>query len=562
MIQEVVLNTISSPSFSGGMKITDGGVNNAWGLPEPTPLYKSGGSPLFAAAGVVPPNGMGNDDSCSIYFAWVHGGYFYALINSSLGNGIGCYRYQLDGTDPELMTFDDWQERNLFTDGGTFWNPDGYVFSPADEAVVVQTRNTSGGKDYSLSRHEMSSWKFKEGTATWKIAPIHQSQLVAQGITRAGALLLDRARNRLYVTSLGSCKVLTFNWTSGALVGEWIIPPGGDIAGITQPFRLMGLDQATGNVLGGSFHPNGGNGAIYFWNSQSDPDNWTTVGGAILKREGGAYNQGRFAEYGAAPALLHSYYGRYYVGLQPEDSILFGFNSDDVIAKQFIPQFYGYTYSVPSFLRWDVTDGKREDIWFQRTNSYSRTGSGLNGLKLCHPIYIHDNPWLIFPSQGSIDHYNDETDGPPDSSGIMACHAGIGTNTLDISSLFSQTSTPKKLIISQAIGDIDAEYSAHYAKWRFSVNVNGGGYSAPRSGPAELHNLDQIVNGKSAWGPFLSTDTVTLKTECTSGLVHSFAIIQGNKGDLTTPNVGTADMGVPRDVLVIFQYEATKLIGL
>ena len=547
------------------MKITDGGANNAFGLPEPSPLFKSGVNPLYASAGVVPPDGIGNDDDCAPQFAWVHNGYLYILNASGQGIGSACIRYLLDGGDPILMDHaaNDYVLKNDFTDGGTFWNYDGHVFSVADEAVCVQTRNTSGSKDYSLSRHEMSTWKFSEAQATWQICPIHQNQLVSEGTTRAGQLLLDRARNRLYVSSLGSCKVLTFNWTSGALVGEWIIPPGGDIASTLQPFRILGVDQSTGNVLGGSYHANGGAGGVYFWDSQTDPDNWSTVGSAVLPKIGGVYNQGRFGEYGAAPNLLYYFYGRFYVGLQPEDSVLFGFGSDDIVAKQFIPQYYGYTYSAPTYLRWNMTSETRQDLWFQRTNTYGRTGMGLVGLNLCGPVYIDDDPWMIFASQGTIDQYNEEPNGPPDSSGVMACHAGIGSVVLDISSSITNETTPKRIILSQAVGDIDAEFSAHYSKWRVSVNINGGGYSTPRAGPAELNHLDQTVNGKTAWAAWQSTDTVLLKIECTSGLLHSFASVQGNKGDLTTPNVKTADVGVPRDTMIDLLVDtAPSLIGL
>lgn len=552
-----ILNAVGGNSFAGGMKITDGAT--AWGLPEPSPFFESGGSPVFTPAASVPPTGMGNDAECPIHFGFEHGGYMYFLNNSAQGTSRGIYRYLLNANDPIGMTYDDWQARSNFTAGGQFWNVDGHIYSPADASVMVQTINTSGSLPYMLSRHDLSNWKFTTGNAIWAICPGHYTALVAQGVTRVAQPLLDRARNRLYVSSWGSCKVIAFNWTTGAFVGEWIIPGGADIAGTLQPFRMMGLDTATGYVLGGSFHANGGNGGIYWWDP-STPTAWSTVGPVVFQRLSTTWSRGRFQEYDAAPNHLRQYYGRYYIGMQPEDVAAVGFDSDDIVAKNFWPSYYGYSYGTPGFMRFNRGTGARQDIWMSRTNTYQRSGGGMSGLNLNQVIYIDGNPWILNASNGAIDHYNEQAAGPPNSNGIMGTHAGIGSNTLDISNLFTATATPKRIILSQAVGAVDAEFSASYAKWRISVDVNGGGYTTPRAGPAELHNLDSLVNGKAAWPAFLSTDTVTLKIECTSGMLHSFAPVQGNKGMLSTPNVGTADLGPPRDVIIELQHDEAGVL--
>jgi hypothetical protein len=317
---------------------------------------------------------------------------------------------------------------------------------------------------------------------------------------------------------------------------------------------MLGLDPSTGYVLGGSYNANGGAGALYFWDP-STATAWSTVGNAVLPAITSSYNRGRFWEHGAAPALLYWYYGRYYVGIQPEDIPLVGFDSGSIVGKVFVPQYWGYQYGMPAYRIYDISEEEFNDIWIGRTNSIGRSGSGTFGLNIVKPIYIDGNPWMFFHSQGTLDHYAEQSS-PPNTAGIMACHAGIGSVILDVSSLFTEQASPKKIIISQGTDSLDSEFSSHYSKWRFSCRVNSGSWSTPRCGPAELHNLSVEVNGKAGWGPFASTDTVELKAECTSGFLHSFASVQGNPGDRSTPNVKTADIGTPRDVLAIFQYEA------
>jgi hypothetical protein len=466
------------------------------------------------------------------------------------------YEYTLNtANDPFTTTFSDQATASdIGLPGADYAHTFMNIYSPADQAVLLNRWTTGSGLAFTMGRWEMSNFPFTLANATWTGVPAVWGTVEAQKVSRNGIPLLDRTRNRLYVSSQASGKVLTFDWDDGGFVGEWAYD---DVWGTTSPFRFLGVQDSTGYVLGGSNHTDGGDGAMFLWNP-SNANSWTKADPAAVvdnSTTSALYNRCRIAAYDRTPGHLRDVYGRLYP-LQRQQVDGMGFAATDMLGVEFLPQNYGYTYSTQVLRRHGIASLPTHDFQqyhISRISNYGRTGFGHRGVNLCSPILIDGNWWFVCGSSGGIDHFDEQPTGGPSAAGVSAFHVDVGEI---IAELPSSAGQPKNLWFEIASGQVDGEGCTHPGKWQASVRINGGSWSDARAGSTELNQLDSVVNGKSAWPTWSLTDTVELRLNCTTGVLHNYEDVQGNPGDLTTPRLPILNIGPPRNVRPKLQIEA------
>jgi hypothetical protein len=484
---------------------------------------------------------MGYTKHFGICGAWYSGGYLYVVMDDITGTGRGIYRFAVTDGDPPTATYDSYVAWNTLGLAGTYgwWYQRGTsLYDPTDDAVFLATYGTGAAQTPCAGKWSMSNWPFASGNADWKALTQKWGGVAANNIIGYGFPYLIRgngANGHLYIPSWYSGKVTTVDWANGSVLGDWVYY---NAWSANYGFQIVGQD-ASGNPIGGSVHASGGAGDAAVWDI-SNLSSWSK--GAVKLPAYTSYGQGYGLQYAHAKNNLASNLVRYYPLQENERSAL---------VCETIAAWTALTYNDASGLALifaDPTTGDYREASQQKHSSYQRAGYGpLNQHTGKEFLIMHnDIPWFFAPSDGTIDLYNEDARGPQYTKGFAITHAGIGR--ADLTWTATNDQTPKILVHGVEKAATNSEFSDHPGKFRFALDINGGGYTSFRSGVAELSHLDEVVNGKGAWSAWSNGDTVTLRMEMHSGLIHNFSDVQGNPGALATPNLPIADFGPPRDV--------------
>lgn len=547
-----------SKTYAGGAYVSAHGFC----LPPVTPFFDE-----WASAASNPPAGIGSKLECGWYGVYVDDPELYAIVQTTDGVGKCISRYTLNtAAKPMTMTHQgDVDVSSLGIDAKDFQTSRYQVYDHTNGSVLINCWYSAAPKSSNMGRWEVDQWPFSSLNKTWIGVPSSYGGVEAGKIARNGLPLLDIANDKLYVASTGSRKVQTVRWSDGVLLGEFTFD---DAWSTGSPFRMVGLDQSNGYVIGGSdygeYDPgppakDAGNGEIWAWDT-TNPNAWEKVGALpVIPSSTDSWDRGRFWSYGRTPLHLYYWYGRFYA-IQPHICDLLGFDSDDIAMIEFVPQYWGYSYGAQMIRRVNLTTGAMRQYPISQVCSYSRSGVGLLGLMLSQFVEIGGQPWMISASSGTIDHFA-EQDKFPQASGVVGVHVGVGQIDVDISSEIDYPIQPSELYLKVAVDGIDSEYSTHPGKWRVTYVLNGVPSTDWRAGPAELGNLDQVVHGLPKWPEVKETDTFVVRLECSSGFFHNYAPVQGNPGDRTTPNVPVGNPGPPNDVIPIFRADPVERGG-
>jgi hypothetical protein len=149
--------------------------------------------------------------------------------------------------------------------------------------------------------------------------------------------------------------------------------------------------------------------------------------------------------------------------------------------------------------------------------------------------------------------------------GVSACPVGPGKVTYVKVIDASTAGTPQRIFFTVPSTEDNYCRSEHYAKHRVRVRVDGGAWTDWRAGEQELNNLQTAVNGKSVWpSSFEVGEVVEIEHEMCSGWPYDWETIRGNPGlgaDPVTPNVGSADIGPPRQVRPMLEFTSKEFGG-
>jgi hypothetical protein len=100
--------------------------------------------------------------------------------------------------------------------------------------------------------------------------------------------------------------------------------------------------------------------------------------------------------------------------------------------------------------------------------------------------------------------------------------------------------------------------SEDYQKHQFAFEnvTTGTGVLAYRCGEQELSHVDEVINGKALWPAYSAGDSLKIYHKLESGWPYArdctISGYPGGGGDPTSPQIGTADFGPPREVRAIF----------
>jgi len=540
------LYTGATPSYSQGAKDTGSGI----GLPKVSPLF-----PEWASGGLAPPNGIGNDLECGMFGALAYNDYLYAMVRSAQGTGQGVYRYQINtGADPITLTYD--QMVTMSALGLPDFVPTWYFHhvNHATGDFLIGAFHTSA-QSYTIGRWNASAWPWSAANAVWRACPSSYGSVVADKVAYFSTPFVDEANDRVYCVSGNSGKCLTFKWSDGAYLGEFVWQTSysslyfGNILGI-YPGTSYDLLFGTKAAVSG--------GAVHRWDA-TNPTAWSK-GALIFDNATSSTAFGSAVPYGGrTPNELRGSTARMW-GLDRQRLDLLGINSNTVGWVIWEPTYFGTDYGKQMLAFYDFSADEYWEMQIARSCSFKRTGWGARSACLLNLLEIDSRTWMIFSTQMTIDHFAEQTY-MPDAAGVAAVQVSPGR--VEFSWTPSQDTQAKQLVFDVASAAVDSEFSTHPGKFRAALSVDGGPYTDWRGGPQELLNLDSVVHSIAAWPSLSAGVPVTLRLEVQSGLIDNFAPVQGNPGDRTTPNLPIADAGPPFDVrpVLIVDVDAPAELG-
>lgn len=532
--------------YSGGAKPGDtDGVR----LPKVSPLFTE-----WASSGNNPPAGIGTNFICGWFSAGVFGTDLIALVRSDAGTGRGLYRYTINpANDPITMIYQSMVTAASL--GMMWWQVEGaHYFDHVTGDFVVASYHSSTRQDV-MGRWNMSTWPPTLSNETWVgVDTKYPAPVQANRVSFFPIPFYDPDNNRILVASGVSGKIGTYRYSDGVLLGEWeydsvfsnVKQPQilGVYPGSTDP--IMAYYEGTSLLNNGAFRYDSSNPNAWV---KSDPN--PVVGAAIST----AASLGSARPYLRLPNGPSGVYTRL-KGLSRAELDLIGASSDEFGWSCFYPTQPGITSGARFFVIYNpLTESYRE---FEVTHpcSYTRSGQNVRSLNLCSFVKIDGNAWLIYATSGTIDHFAEEDEFRA-ASGVAAMQVSPGTVEYDHQKTFPIT--PKKITCELA-GTVDSENSCHPGKHRVSLSVDGGAYTDPRSGDESL-KLQQTVNGKPPWPTIPANVPFTLRHDLHSGVVENWAQMQGNPGDVTTPNLPINEIGPPYDVKLKLDFDPPGVGG-
>lgn len=518
-------------------------------LPKVSPLFDE-----WASSGTNPPGGIGVDRTCGWFGAGVFGTDLIAVVRSDGGTGRGLYRYTLNvANDPLTITY-----QSMVTAGSlgmTWWQNEGahYFDYSTGDFVVMSFANAS--RTDVAGRWNVSSWPPTLSNHIWVGVDTKYPPPVQAGLVSWWPLpFFDPDNDRILVASGSSGKIGTYRYSDGAFLGEWEFDNA--FSNAKQPQILgiypgstdviMAYYEASSLLLNSAFRYDASNPAAWI---KSDPN--PILDSAIST----AATLGSARPFKRLPNGPSGTYTRLH-GLSRSELNLLGANSNEIGWSCFFPTLSGITYGARFFIIYNpLTDSYRE---FEVTQpcSYARSGQKVSSVNLCSFVRIDSNAWMIYATGGTIDHFA-EKDEFRFAGGLAAMQIGPGTVEYDHQKTFPIT--PKKITCELA-GTVDSENSCHPGKHRVSLSVDGGVYTAPRSGDESL-KLQQTVNGKPPWPTIPANVPFTLRHDLHSGVIENWAQIQGNPGDVTTPNLPISEIGPPYDVKLKLDFDLPGVGG-
>lgn len=522
-----------------GTKDTGNGV----GLSKPTPGLATW------KQNAAPPTGF----TQSPVGAWAHGGAVYFVYNGTDGLGKGIYRFTttVDGA----LTYDTFaSQAALGLVAGDWGNPPCF-YDSSDGSVILITYPKSGANNTPIAgKWPMSAWPFTNANHTWQSA-LSQSygSYVAGKITNEARGYLGGTY--LFLSSSSSGQVHTIDPSDGSVDGTWCFAA---VYTSVQEFLILG-ENAAGNPIGGSDHPNGGNDNVYAWNI-SDLNNWATTGGILLKDTLNSYTIGDVPHFKRAKHTLQSNYF-FCIPVSKHEITSLGLTG----CMCWISVRQGARVSEPHLVHYDPdTDTYRECLTANgstRRSIGNRSGPPSQDLGMF--LTINGIPWFV--SWNNITQDQEEED----PGGNVISHRGIcliavGPGVCKFSKTVTADMVPRRLQPTIPTAAKNYLFSTHWAKHGARCIVNGGAPSAWRYGEQELSNLDSVVNGKAAWVAWSSGDLVEIEWKLSAGWPQALdATCYQNPGEVGDPAqlpTNTADVGPPREVVPVLFADAADVI--
>ena len=500
----------------------------------------------------APPNGF---TQCPRGI-WAHGNYVYVVYNGTDGLGNGIYRFSVDSHGN--FTYDSFVAQSALglVMGNWGWPP--CFYDSSDGSVILITNPTSGtGNTPIAGKWLCSSWPFSNTNKEWF------SSLAQSSGSYVSGQVTDEPRGYLggaylFVVSSTSGQIHTLDPSSGSVLGTWCYNP---VYSAGNQFKFFG-ENAAGNPIGGSYYSSGGAGNVYAWDI-SDLDNWVTTGDILLKDTVWSYTQGLTPHYKRAKNRLYS---TYWTPLPVSKHEITTLGLTGCMIWMNVRQYT--RQSEPHLIHYDPdTDEYRECL---TANGATRRAIG-NFSYPGHPGFfflLNGIPWFLSWSEISQDQEHE------DPGGALLGHYGIcltpiGPGVVKYTKTAPADRTPKRIQPTVAPGAKNYLCSESYQKCgvRFQNVTKATGWTNWRFGEQELSALDQVINGKDAWGAWDQDDELEIEHRIYAGWPQPVdqTVYQnpGGGGDPDQLPTNTADVGPPREVrLMLFCDTAPRLIGL
>lgn len=498
-------------------------------------------SPGFAAgydAYLDPMNGV-KEYPCDY---WVHDGYLYLVYNATAS----VYRFAIDADGN--LTPDSSQTMANMGLVGTDWMPyNPAQYDPASRMVILCSYygSAASGKTPVIGMWDCDDWPFTSGNAQWLSSMQQSYQSFTSGqLCNYGPAIWNTTTQKLYVCSCCVDQVCRIDTADGS------------VDGFFEPytayhqyygFWVIGFDSSN-YPIGGGYAAASGGGGCYVWDD-TNPASWSKGATALL-------------EQAASLSLsvpthrrnIANWYGVVAVPLSEHEKSLIG--DPDVAWKECVRdknkgEVYLNTY--------DFATSEHSHRSMAQAGDRRAIGNSWGGWFSERFVEIGGVPWLVSYNKHSQD-VEDENPGVDCDlcGGLMLTPLGPGTVTYTVPPEEVPDGTPKQLVIGIAADATNTLFSDSPAKHRVRMKVNNGSWSSWRTGTRQMQALDQVVDGLAAWPSFSAGDTLTIEHSMVSGWPNSFAPTKGNPGaggDPTPVEIHTADIGVPREVMLQVFYE-------
>lgn len=535
-----------SPSYGSGA------ISNGQGVG-----FKHLSTPFFStyAQNSNMPNGIGPATTAYANFpgCWYDGSYLYFFYRDAGGLGRGVYRFSVN-TTPEkpTMTYDSFVGINSMLTGANIQTPWTAATYRTGKVVLHGYMSSGTGNTPVVGQWSDSSWPFSAVNADW-LSPVAQSYLsyVAGQITNYA--MVHVGASNAYLSSANSGQVHILSLADGSIVGNWVYYAAYS-GTFSRFFQILG--EVGGKPCGGNTFATGSLGNLTKWDISS-PSAWTEDTILLTNSQYNAYqNSGH--QFNRATRSMSGVY-KQWEPLSRYEMDLLGFSSDMI--AWWSGAIWTPGMSPPSLLTLDTsTDEYLERKYFPC--SYNDCGQSFEYDKIKEFVQIDGIPWFLCQS------YFDQRMEGENPGGSTVNNIGlrgfpIGPIQVEYT-VPSSAGLPRYLTVRQDGSATDFGFACHDSKHRFAVQKNGGAWSAWRSGKRQLTNLDITVDGIPAWPSFVGTDTIKIRHQICTGWPYNWGNARGNAGESgapTSPLLISGDIGIPRNIRAIFDYDAEELGG-
>lgn len=514
-----------------GAKWTGNGI----GLSKPTPGLSTW------KQNAAPPNGW----TQSPVGAWAHGGYVYFVYNGTDGSGKGIYQFSVDA-DGNLTYSDFVSQAALGLVTGDWGRPPCF-YDSADGSVILITYPKAGADNSPIAGKWLcgSAWPFTNANHEWQsgLAQSYGSYVAGKVTNEPRGYL---GGTYLFIVSSNSGQVQTIDPSDGSVDGTWVYDPA---YRITNQFKLTG-ENSSGQPIGGSYHVNGGNQSVYSWDI-SNLSAWATDTQLLVSSGVGIAIT--TPEYIRAKHLLHGARTTWAPVSKKEITAL------GLTGCMYWLNVRTYSQlSEPHLIHYEPdTDTYRECLTANGSTRRSiGNRSAVPGQDLGMFITINGIPWFISWNETHEDQ-EDEDPGGATSTHYGICLIAVGPGVVKFSKTVTADGTPKRIQPTIAAAAKNYLCSESYQKHevRFKNVTKGGGFTPWRSGEQEMSALDQVVNGKAAWGSWDEGDALEIEWRLYAGWPQAVdGTVYQNPGEVGDPGqlpTSTADVGPPREVVPI-----------